>query len=52
MYGHDDRFLQWFARPQRWSPLFPIIDGGSALVQPVAVQDVSQGILNIVKVDN
>lgn len=47
LFGRDDRLTKWFADASVSSPFIPFIDGGSALTQPVYVNDVAQAILAV-----
>ncbi|KAL7506576.1 hypothetical protein ACHAXN_005749 [Cyclotella atomus] len=48
MFGHEDKFLNWFANMAERFPVVPLIDGGHALTQPVWVDDVAKTINRIV----
>lgn len=48
MFGHEDRFLNWFANAAKRFPVVPLVDGGHALTQPVWVDDVAKTINRIV----
>ncbi len=50
VFGSEDRFLNWIAEATSRLPFFPLVDGGNALVQPVYVNDVAKGLLEITKV--
>ncbi len=46
MFGMRDRFLNWVSFLSTTGPrLFPIVGDGNALVQPVHVEDVAEGII-------
>ena len=48
MFGHEDRFLNWFAHSALYFQGFiPIVEDGEALVQPVFVQDVAKAVVKI-----
>jgi NADH dehydrogenase (ubiquinone) 1 alpha subcomplex subunit 9 len=48
VFGPEDRFLNWIAEATDRLPFFPLIDNGSALVQPVHAVDVGLGLKAIV----
>lgn len=48
MFGHEDKFLNWFANFADRFPVVPLIDGGHALTQPVWVDDVAKTINRII----
>jgi hypothetical protein len=50
IFGAEDRFLNWIAESLDRLPAFPLLNGGSALVQPVFVLDVSKALFQIVNV--
>jgi uncharacterized protein YbjT (DUF2867 family) len=50
VFGAEDRFLNWIAEASNRLPIFPLINGGSALVQPVYAYDVGRALMAIVKV--
>ena len=43
IYGHEDRFLNWFANRMMLGGI-PLVDGGKARLQPVFVNDVAKAI--------
>ncbi len=46
MFGARDRFLNWAAFLCTTGPgLFPMVGDGNALIQPVHVEDVAEGII-------
>lgn len=47
VFGPEDRFLNLFARMYNTLPRIPLVEGGTARVQPVYVQDVAQAIFKI-----
>jgi len=50
MFGHEDRFLNWFATSALYfGGYIPIIEDGQALVQPVFVQDVAKAVVKIIR---
>ena len=48
VFGPEDRFLNWIAQASTQVPFFPLINNGSALVQPVYAVDVGKALMNIV----
>ena len=48
MFGANDRFLNLFARLQRFAPVMPLA-GGDALLQPVWVDDVAEAIVRCLR---
>ncbi len=48
IFGAEDRFLNWIAETSDRLPIFPLINGGSALVQPVYAPDVGKALMQIV----
>ena len=50
VFGAEDRFLNWIAEASTQLPFFPLINNGSALVQPVYAVDVGKALMNIVYV--
>lgn len=49
IFGHEDRFLNWIAETTSRLPFFPLINGGSTLVQPVHAEDVGKALMAIVE---
>lgn len=49
IFGAEDRFLNWIAEANSKLPFFPLINGGSALVQPVYANDVGKALMAIVQ---
>ncbi|KAJ8612448.1 hypothetical protein CTAYLR_006583 [Chrysophaeum taylorii] len=50
MFGHEDRFLNWFATMAQISGGFvPLVEDGAALKQPVYVLDVAKAVAAICK---
>ena len=49
IFGHEDRFLNWIAEGLERLPAFPLLNGGSALTQPVYSLDVAEAIMHIIK---
>jgi NADH dehydrogenase (ubiquinone) 1 alpha subcomplex subunit 9 len=47
VFGPEDRFLNLFASMYNVFPRLPLVDGGSARVQPLYVQDLAQAIYKI-----
>ncbi len=46
MFGSRDRFLNWVAYLGTTAPrLFPMVGDGEALIQPVHIEDVAEGII-------
>jgi len=41
IFGPEDHFVNLFARLSRWSPVLPVMGPGTALLQPVAVEEVA-----------
>ncbi len=48
MFGAEDRFLNWFAETSSRLGVFPLLNDGQALVQPVFANDVAKAILEII----
>lgn len=48
IYGEDDHFFNGFAAMAARSPVLPLIGGGTTKFQPVAVDDVTAGLLVLV----
>jgi uncharacterized protein YbjT (DUF2867 family) len=48
-YGEDDHFFTRFAAMIRSSPILPLIGGGTTKFQPVFVDDMTAGLLELVK---
>ena len=48
LFGHEDRFLNWFAYAASRFPVVPLVETGEALTQPVYVADVAATISRIV----
>ena len=46
IFGKDDRFINLFARLQKWTPFVPLA-GASAKFQPVWVQDVARSVARV-----
>lgn len=42
IYGHGDGFVNLFARLSRFSPVLPLIGGGTTRFQPISVQNVAR----------
>eukprot|EP01084_Bolivina_argentea_P106078 189940_1 len=52
MFGARDRFLNWVASLCTTGPrLFPMVGDGNALIQPVHVEDVAEGIISCIDND-
>eukprot|EP01041_Mallomonas_annulata_P010507 gene10507-21914_t len=49
LFGVEDRFLNLIAESARRMPFFPLINGGSTLLQPVYSGDVGQAIMKIIR---
>ena len=49
IFGIDDNFFNKFAKMSMFSPFLPLIMGGTTKFQPVYVDDVSKGIIEILK---
>ena len=49
IFGIDDNFFNKFAKMSMFSPFLPLIMGGTTKFQPVYVDDVSRGIIQILK---
>jgi len=47
VFGPNDRFLNLFARMYNFFPRMPLVNGGSARVQPLFVQDLALAIYKI-----
>ena len=50
MFGPQDRFLRWIAESNTRLPFFPLLNGGSTLVQPVYAPDVGKALMEIIRV--
>ncbi len=50
VFGPEDRFLTWVAEASERLPFVPLLNGGSALVQPVYSVDVGRALLAVVYV--
>jgi len=48
VFGAEDRFLNWIAEACDRLPVFPLINGGTTLVQPVFSNDVGKALMTIV----
>lgn len=48
VFGPEDRFLNMIAETTKKLPFFPLVDGGSALTQPVFANDVGKALNEIV----
>lgn len=48
VFGAEDRFLNWIGEACERLPFFPLINGGSALVQPVYAVDIGKAVMNII----
>jgi len=51
IFGPEDNFFNKFAKMTLISPFLPLIAGGKTKFQPVYVEDVSKGIMEILKKD-
>lgn len=49
IFGAEDRFLNWIAEANSKLPFFPLVNGGSALVQPVYANDIGKALMAIVQ---
>jgi len=49
LFGHEDKFLNWYALMNGWYWGAPLVEDGSALVQPVYVGDVAKAIMKVVE---
>jgi uncharacterized protein YbjT (DUF2867 family) len=47
LFGRQDRLLNWFAKIAQFYRAVPLVDGGTALTQPVWVGDVAKTILRV-----
>lgn len=52
IFGPEDNFFNLFAKISLFSPILPLIMGGKTKFQPVYVEDVCSGIVEILKRDN
>ena len=52
IFGPEDNFFNLFAKMSLFSPILPLIMGGKTKFQPVYVEDVCSGIVEIIKKDN
>lgn len=48
IFGAEDRFLNWIAEACDRLPVFPLINGGRQLVQPVFSNDVGKALMTLV----
>jgi NADH dehydrogenase len=48
-YGEDDHFFSRFAATIRSSPLLPLIGGGTTKFQPVLIDDMTAGLIELLK---
>src|SRR5207245_9501640 len=48
-FGEDDHFFNRFAAMIRSSPVLPLIGGGTTKFQPVFVDDIAAGLLELLK---
>ena len=51
IFGPEDNFFNKFAQMSLISPFLPLVAGGTTKFQPVYVEDVSKGIITILKKD-
>ena len=49
IFGPEDNFFNLFAKMSLFSPILPLILGGKTKFQPVYVEDVCSGIVEIMK---
>jgi uncharacterized protein YbjT (DUF2867 family) len=49
VFGEDDHFFSRFAAMIRSSPILPLIGGGTTNFQPVFVDDMTEGLLELLK---
>ena len=47
VFGPEDRFLNLIAQLHQRLPRVPLVEGGTARVQPLFVQDLAQGVAKI-----
>lgn len=47
LFGHEDRFLNWYGFLASRLPAVPLVNDGAALVQPVFANDIAKAILMI-----
>ncbi|MBS0236371.1 MAG: complex I NDUFA9 subunit family protein [Proteobacteria bacterium] len=45
MFGHEDNFLNMFAKMSKYMPFLPLLGGGNTKMQPVYVEDVAKAIV-------
>ena len=50
VFGAEDRFLNWIGEATCRIPFFPLINDGSALVQPLYAADLGKALMNIIYV--
>lgn len=50
IFGHEDRLLNWIADFSKKTRMFPLLEEGRALTQPVHVNDVAKAIMDILYV--
>jgi dTDP-4-dehydrorhamnose reductase len=48
VFGPEDRFLNWIAEASKKVGFFPLLNGGSALVQPIYCNDLAKAMMAIV----
>jgi len=52
LFGHEDKFLNWYALMNGWFWGAPLVEDGSALVQPVYVGDVAKAIMQVIEANS
>lgn len=48
LYGYEDKFLNRLADIIHYSPIYPLVDGGHAKLQPTYVGDLSKAVINAI----
>lgn len=48
VFGHEDRYLNWIAEALTRLPIYPLLNGGENLVQPVHSVDVGRALMQMI----